>query len=82
MLLCIINNKKNMEPWHWLIFLRFCGSLRQHLNLYRAVLQREGKRKETDRADQSKNIQTIPILHMLQAQQAFDIPLSKSETVI
>ena len=44
----------------------FSGSLRQYFSLYRAVFQREGKRGE--RIEESKNVQTTPHPHLLQAQ--------------
>ena len=42
------------------------GPLRQYFSLYRAVSQREGDRGE--RIDESKNVQTTPHPHLLQAQ--------------
>ena len=45
----------------------FNGPLRQYFSLYRAVSQREGEREEKG-IDVSKNVQTTPYPHLLQAQ--------------
>ena len=42
------------------------GPLKQYFSLYRAVSQREGERGE--RIEESKNVQTTPHPHLLQAQ--------------
>ena len=50
----------------WLVGFGFNGPLRQYFSLYRAVSQRAGERGE--RIDESKNVQTSPHPHLLQAQ--------------
>ena len=58
-----------LEKVGWLVVFGLNGPLRQYFSLYRAVSQREGERGEK-RIDESKNVQTTPHPHLLQAQQA------------
>ena len=60
-------NPNQTELTYWLVgCFAFSGPLRQYFSLYRAVSQREGKKKE--RIVESKNVQTTPYPHLLQAQ--------------
>ena len=60
----IISGIKNnwLVGWFW-----FYGPFRQLFSLYRAVFQREGER-EDKKIEESKNVQTAPYPHLLQAQ--------------
>ena len=65
-----IDKLKNRLAFAYILvgYFGFNGPLRQYFSLYRAVSQREGERGE--RIDESKNVQTAPTRHLLQAQQA------------
>ena len=54
----------------------FNGPLRQYFSLYRAASQREGERGEKNIAE-SKNVQTTPHQHLLQAQTTLALLSSK-----
>ena len=89
---CIINRyivKKSfswppVDTFHQTFFVKlwlvgcfgFNGPLRQYFSLYRAVSQREGERGEKGQM-REKNVQTYPHPHLLQAQQALALLLSK-----